>query len=780
MAKPIKISILGDVSDLSRALGKGSKDLDTFGAKAARIGKRVAKMGAVVGSAGLAVGGALYKVGETFSDVSNTIIVGTGASGAALEALEDSAKKVGKTTPSSFADIGTAIADVNTRLGLTGKPLEDMTSRFLNLSRITGTDLQANITNASRVFGDWGIAVKDQPDALDAIFEATKRTGIGLDALTNNVVQFGAPLRQFGFDFEESLALFGKWEKEGVNTQVVLSGLKQALGRFSDAGKDPEKELARVTAAIKGAGSAGEANAIAIEAFGMRAGPDMAAAVREGRFELGDMADALKSAGGSIEDADKRTRTMAEGWKILTNKVLVLLEPIATRVFDAVAKGMDKLSAWWDRHGDEVVSGVKRLGQFFRDLGETVAEVADWVKRNWDTIKTATIVTAAILAPIFVRMAIQWAFVGTAAKKSALAQVIAWATAKAAAIKGAAVYVLQTYKVIAGWALMSAKAVLHGLKIAAVWTAQVVAAAVKGAAAFAVQVARVVAGWALMGAKALLHAAKMAAAWVIAMGPVGWVIAAVVGLVALIIANWTKVKKWTAAAFGAVVGAVKSAIRWMVNAFLNWTLPGLIIKHWATIKRVFSEGVAAAVRFVRSLPGKIKGFFSGAASWLVSAGRDLLSGLWRGISNAAGWLRDKVLGWAGGLLDSVKSFFGISSPSKVMADQGAWIAKGLGLGIEKNAGAAVGAALKTADAVSAALAVQVPEVGMGDVLARTLPAGPSGTAAAPRSSALTRQGDQGGPGGAPVYHVNVNVQGSKSSARDIADETVWALKTSGR
>ena len=54
-----------------------------------------------------------------------------------------------------------------------------------------------------------------------------------------------------------------------------------------------------------------------------------------------------------------------------------------------------------------------------------------------------------------------------------------------------------------------------------------------------------VARWVWMGAQSLLQAARMALAWVIAMGPVGWVIAAVVALAALIIANWDKIVAWT-------------------------------------------------------------------------------------------------------------------------------------------------------------------------------------------------------------------------------------------
>lgn len=359
------------------------------------ITKKAAFIGGAFAAAGAVTTKALFGIGQTFDTVNKTIVVGTGASGAQLDALNLSVKNIARNTPSTLTDIGTAVADVNTRLGLTGKPLEDMSRRLLNLSRITGTDLSSNIANVSRVFGDWSIKSEDQAGALDAVFEATKRTGIGLDKLTQMTVQYGAPLRQFGFGFEESLALFGKWEQEGVNTQVVLAGLKAGLGKFSKEGKEPVKALNDIEAAIKAAGSTGEANRIAIEAFGQRAGPDMAAAVREGRFELGELTKGLKNSKGALEDADKRTRSFGEQWQILKNKALVKLEPIATRVFGAISEGAAVLNKdvvpMVTQFVHQMKNGRGPGGQFaevLRDVAGFLGALFGFVRDNKATVGT--------------------------------------------------------------------------------------------------------------------------------------------------------------------------------------------------------------------------------------------------------------------------------------------------------------------------------------------------------------------------------------------------------
>jgi TP901 family phage tail tape measure protein len=335
----------------------------------------VKKFGLIAGAGLAAVGVGLFGVGKTFDKVSDTIRVGTGATGKALDGLIGSAKNVGRDVPANFADIGDAVADLNTRLGVTGKPLEALATQFLNVSRITGTDLKQNIAGVTRVFGDWGIESKNQAGALDAIFRASQSTGAGFDALQAQVVKFGAPMRQLGFSFEDTLALLGKFEKEGVNTELVMGSMRIALGRMAREGEAPVKTLRRVTDEIKNAGSSGKANALALELFGARAGPDMAAAIREGRFEVGDLADTIANGTDTINSAAKDTESFGEKWQIFKNRVLVAIEPIASRFFDAVGRGMDwimstgvpALRQFAAVASDRLRPAMETVGSFLRD-----------------------------------------------------------------------------------------------------------------------------------------------------------------------------------------------------------------------------------------------------------------------------------------------------------------------------------------------------------------------------------------------------------------------------
>ena len=75
-----------------------------------------------------------------------------------------------------------------------------------------------------------------------------------------------------------------------------------------------------------------------------------------------------------------------------------------------------------------------------------------------------------------------------------------------------------------------------------------------------------------------------------------------------------------------------------------------------------------------------KGLLNGIAD-LRDVGKNLLKGLWEGMSGIKDWLWDKVKGMLNGLTDKIKGFFGIHSPSTLFKNEiGENLALGLGEG----------------------------------------------------------------------------------------------------
>jgi phage-related protein len=151
-----------------------------------------------------------------------------------------------------------------------------------------------------------------------------------------------------------------------------------------------------------------------------------------------------------------------------------------------------------------------------------------------------------------------------------------------------------------------------------------------------------------MGAQAMLQAARMAAAWLIAMGPIALIVAAVVGLVAIIVLNWDTIKEYTLKAFQWIWDWVKKIFGWLKDLFLNFTGPGLIIKHWDKIvsatktafnwvKNLAKDAINAVIGFFTGLPGRIMSTGAKLLSAAKGIGKFIVDGLKNGLSKLGGF-----------------------------------------------------------------------------------------------------------------------------------------------
>lgn len=626
-ARDLVVRFLGDAGGLGHSV-------DGVSSKMSGFSKTMLGVGAAVGGGLIAAGKGLLDIGQTFDNVSDTIRTQTGATGTALDGLVQSAKNVGAQVPSDFEQVGAAVAGLSQRLGLTGPALESVAAQVLNLSRMTGTDLTANIENVSRMFSNWDVSSQDMAGNLDKLYVVSQKTGIGFDALTTNMQKFGEPLRQLGFNFEQSAALIGQFEQSGLNTEKVLAGMGKALAKIAKDGEEPIQAFQRLVQSIKDAKTPAEALGIAVDAFGAKVGTEMAGAVRSGALSVDELVSSLAGSGGAIQAASADTADFAEQWQILKNRVFVALEPIAARLFGAINSGMQVLGEWFTRNQGSIEAWVGAVaGGFGRIAGAVGAVVAPVVSFGAKIFEIAPWLSAALapamtaVAGVLLLMATRWLYLG-------------------------AVATVQSARVAVAWALSSVGAM---------------GAAVTSAGAFAMMIGN----WIRMGVVATASALRIAAAWLIAMGPIGWVTLAIVGLVALVIANWETVKQWTSSAWSAMSGFVANAWNAIVGfvqsgvdrarGAMQWFagLPGMFQGWLNSAASAVGNGINAVIGWFQQLPGRVVSVLGNVGSMLSNAGAALVQGFWDGI--VARW--NAMVGWVSQGLASLRALFP-GSPAK--------------------------------------------------------------------------------------------------------------------
>lgn len=80
-----------------------------------------------------------------------------------------------------------------------------------------------------------------------------------------------------------------------------------------------------------------------------------------------------------------------------------------------------------------------------------------------------------------------------------------------------------------------------------------------------------------------------------------------------------------------------------------------------------TAGVQLFVVLIKNLPRIIVEIVK-AVPLIAECGLNLIKGLWDGKIDAGAWLRDKISGFFGGVVDKIKDFLDIHSPSALLHD----------------------------------------------------------------------------------------------------------------
>ena len=123
--------------------------------------------------------------------------------------------------------------------------------------------------------------------------------------------------------------------------------------------------------------------------------------------------------------------------------------------------------------------------------------------------------------------------------------------------------------------------------------------------------------------------------------------------------------------------------------FISGNLPAILETGVNVLIQLAAGIIQAIPQLVAQLPQIISAIVNGIGALIgsvVEVGKNIVRGIWDGITAMAGWIRDKVTGFFSGIVDGVKGFLGIHSPSRVFAGIGDNMAAGLGQGFEKTMG----------------------------------------------------------------------------------------------
>ncbi|MFL2002012.1 phage tail tape measure protein [Microbacterium sp. A1-JK] len=676
---------------------------------------------AAIGAAVVAGFAGLYKVGSIFDDVSDTIRVGTGATGEALRGLEEDAKRVAQTVPASFESAGQTVADLNTRLGLSGTTLQTVASQYLEAGRILGEEVDINATTAA--FSAFGIEGDAVSGAMDDLFRVSQATGVGMNELAGSVQKNAPAVQALGFSFLETASLAGSLDKAGLNTGQVMGALSKSLVTLAKSGEEPQDAFRRTVDEIGGfidAGNTAAAIDLAGKVFGTRGASQLVGAIQSGTLALDDLVASAGTTDDTILGVASETRDFAESWQLLKNNALGAIEPIGSAVFglasgamaqvadaaialspliagafervlpviSTVFEGVSALGSllfagdftgglskvFGIQEDDPLVGTILSIRDAFAGVFTAIGPLVGVVVSLWTQFSPLSLILQALMPvlPMLLDAFVGLATVLGGTLASVLGTLVAALTPVIEMLAGELSNVLVTLAPV--------------IVTVATTIASVLATALQALSPLLSLVVGLI-GSVLGAVLPLIEPIlSLAMAFLPLLQPiiqlVGSLLTPLIGLLTAILtpvlALISPLVDLLAGALGVVIGVLTTLIGWIVQGitwFIQlvtgsqtaqagitaaWSAVGSFFGQvWSNIIGFFSNGIAQVMGFVSGLRDTVVGVLQGAGRWLVDSGRAIIQGLIDGILGMINNVGNAI----GGVMDFIGGFFP-RSPAK--------------------------------------------------------------------------------------------------------------------
>lgn len=627
-------NLQAQISKTTQALEDQGGIAGAIGAQFEEVANKISAVSTKVASVGdemttkitapiLAMGAASVAAFNEVDGAMDTIITKTGATGKALEGMEDVVENIATSIPTSFDTAANAVGEVNTRFGSTGKQLEDLSTAFIKFSELNNTDVSNSVDNVQKALESYNLGAESAIDVLDRMNKVGQDTGISVDKLATGVVTNAAAFQELGLGIEESITFMGQLEKSGANADTVLGGMRKALKNAAAEGKPLNEALAELQHNIEeGTGSIDGLTA-AYDIFG-KSGDQIYNAVKNGSIDFENLAGSMDSAAGSVADTfeatldpvDELQQHMNE-LKILGTDVANQLMPTIKTVMTEVGNTIKAVSDAWSSLSEEQQGAIVKMlgvaaivGPILKAVSSVVGSIEMLTSGTrklitfWPKIQTAITAISTLMSGTVIP-----AITSVAAAIVPFLPVIAGVAAAIAAV----IVVVRNWGTITDW-------------ISEKW------------AAFTAYISEAV---------TTIHEFFSTH-----MGVLGEMITARIEIIKTIVSSAIEVIKTVILAFGEAIKAATEG---------DWSKIGEIIKTaWIKINAIILSAKAKVIQTIMNLLGSIKDKFAEIKDSALSWGSDMIQNFIDGILAKWEALKQTVKRVA----DSIKEFLGFSEPEK--------------------------------------------------------------------------------------------------------------------
>ena len=336
-------------SSIEATLKETGSKMQEVGGKISGVGESLSKGVtapiAAIGAASLAA----------FSEVDSGLDIveqKTGATGDALEEMNQIVKDLATEIPTDFETAGSAVGEVNTRFGLTGQALDDLSAKFIKFASLNDTDVSTSVDNVSSVLNAFGQSTNDAGNLLDALNATGQATGISMDTLANDLSQNAAQFKEMGLTAQEAAGFMGMVEMSGLDTSTAMAGLKKAMKNAADDGISLDDAMKNFSETMNSNASDTDKLSAAYDLFGSKAGAAIYNAVQTGKLNLDDLSGSLGDFAGSVDNTFNETIDPIDQFQMTLNSLKEVGADIGNSLATVLQPVLQDISAALQRFAD--------------------------------------------------------------------------------------------------------------------------------------------------------------------------------------------------------------------------------------------------------------------------------------------------------------------------------------------------------------------------------------------------------------------------------------------
>ncbi len=371
------VELFTEQSRYIRGLKAAERRLKLFGQNAQQIGRRMMMAGGLMG-APLALA---TRIGVGFSDQMLTVKAVIGATGDEFDRLTDKAKKLGRTTSFTAAQVAGGMVELG-RAGFSPDEIDNSIAHILNLARATGTELPRAAEIAAGTLRAFNLEADQMGRVSDVMLATANNSAQTMEQLGESMT-YAAPIAQeYGLSIEETTKALGVMANMQIKGSMAGTSFRMILLQLSDPAIRKQLQgmgidLSDFGSTMMGVGEAMAAMSgperlnFAKQIFGQRAAGAALKLTRDDFIKLGE---AIDNAAGS---AEKAAGTMDSGLGGAFRRIMSAAEGAALAISGSY---------------EGALQGATKVGT------DLIGTITEWIGKNEELVAGYAMTTVGIIA----------------------------------------------------------------------------------------------------------------------------------------------------------------------------------------------------------------------------------------------------------------------------------------------------------------------------------------------------------------------------------------------